>query len=984
MKKKKWKVVCLVVLILALVAAIAVAVFAAIKKTNKSGVITWEEQHRKIAEENPDISLDEETCLLFKNNEVVVISKSTADYDDMEYIANQYDAKIIDSMEDAGIYCFKFEKAMSMEEIEKNAKSLKKSASVEDAFVNLVSVSEEDVEDKDAVYPNDEWDKPWWVTNLWDVGTPRDSNWGVEAIHAPEAWAYLDELEEVNVGLIDFLPNGQHEDLEIKGLRTTVNESTNYYETEEFELLATEADDHGTHVAGTIGAKYNNRKGISGILGDKGNMYYSVVAGREVDCLYSSYEYVRAISALVENDVRVINISLNTVRTIGFAATQGNKAAIEYIKSHAKVVEKMLSRLIERIEKNNGKDFVLCISAGNINGHTYYKDNSSWVGYVEDVAPSIFSKGYKGGALAQYNNFMSYIENEKVKDRIIVVGSVGIDNPKSTNKYTRYKYSDFACIGERVDVVAPGEDIYSLKKDGYKSEDGTSMAAPHVSGVAGLAFAANPALTGPQVKAMVTSLTSGRYFFGDVSRGMVDAEKVVKFALDTKDGKAAPVTNKRAGLDLCFVVDTTGSMGDDIDNAKENMVDILTKLSEKTSNYQVALVDYRDFADRTSYSEDYPAKIQLEFSSDQEEIKEAINGLSLGNGGDGPETVYSGIAEALSLKWRDNAKRVIIILGDAKPLDPEPYTDYTYDDVLLALYNADVGIDTEKSDSRVLGEPDASAVNVYSIGVGSTGSDFFESVSTDTGGAYTEVGSADEVSDAIIESIDKIEVTTEAETNFGSDYSGEMVDLFIDGEYQFSFTLNENGEFLLDEMDFGEYDWRIQRLGKYGTLEIEEGEEEANITENEEWYTFAMVIWYRHKLLLFAGLAGVIILIVVLVKAIKKLKNRPKKEKIPAPVPPSITSTMPSATQNVPAGNRKFCRQCGNAINPNDAFCQKCGSPVPKESKLKGTALAGNGATAQTQSANTQTNDKKFCQTCGSELEPGHAFCMTCGTPVNK
>ena len=925
MKKKKWLVICAIVLALLLVLSIVAVVFSAIDKLDTSGKVDLEEKYRELAEKNPDMTYDEGTGLLYMNNEIIVISKTEAVLEDIEELADDFGAKITDSMEDMGIYRFEFEKKMSIEDIEKEVKNLKKKYLIEDAYINPVTIVDETIEDRDAVYPNDTWKNASWNSEV-----PRDENWGVEAINAPEAWAYLDELEEVNVGLIDTMPNGQHEDLEIEAYRTTVNEATNYYETEKFTPASSDADDHGTHVAGTIGAKYNNGKGVSGILGDKGNMYYGVV---DQPLTASVFEHIYEIRTLVEQDVRVINVSLSVGegQALGYAASHGNENAIYVTETRAKLAEIMLKRLIEDIERRNGNDFVICVAAGNANNDKVYKNNNATYGYSLN-APSIFSKAYSGGVDAQYSHYLNYISDQKVKDRIIVVGSVKIDKKNSTKKVTKYEYSDFSNIGARVDVVAPGENIYSLAASGYKLNSGTSMATPHVSGVAGLAFAANPALTGPQVKAMVTSLTTGRYYYGDDFSGMVNAEKVVKYALDTKDGKAAPMTNGKSGLDLCFVVDTTGSMGDDIDNAKENMVNILSSLSEKTPNYRVALVDYRDFPDRTHNSEDYPAKVQLDFSSDDEAIKAAINGLTLGNGGDGPETVYSGIAKALSLKWSENSKRVIIILGDAKPLDPEPNTNYTYDDVLLALYNADVGIDTESSDSRVLGEPEASAMNVYSIGVGSDASEFFESVATETGGAYTEVGSAEEVSDAIIESIDKIQVSSEAMSSFGEDCSGELVDLYKDGEYQFSYTLSTSGEFLLAEMEIGSYEWRIQRLGKYGMLNINQGNDRAEITESEEWYTFAMIIWHRHKLVLFASIMGVIVLVIVLLVVINRLKNRPKKEKIKKTVPVSdtVATQTQTQTQNTQNSDKKFCQHCGHEMNSSDAFCQNCGTAVNK------------------------------------------------------
>ncbi|OLD38874.1 MAG: hypothetical protein AUI83_23560 [Armatimonadetes bacterium 13_1_40CM_3_65_7] len=62
----------------------------------------------------------------------------------------------------------------------------------------------------------------------------------------------------------------------------------------------------------------------------------------------------------------------------------------------------------------------------------------------------------------------------------------------------------FSTYGSHLSVIAPGVDIYStIPGGGYSLMSGTSMAAPHVAGVAALIRAGNPTLTPSQVRAQI-------------------------------------------------------------------------------------------------------------------------------------------------------------------------------------------------------------------------------------------------------------------------------------------------------------------------------------------------------------------------------------------------------------------------------------------------------------------------------------------------
>ncbi len=154
-----------------------------------------------------------------------------------------------------------------------------------------------------------------------------------------------------------------------------------------------------------------------------------------------------------------------------------------------------------------------------------------------------------------------------------------------------------------------------------------------------------------------------------------------------------------SAVDLAFVIDTTGSMGDDIAAVKAAANAIIDRLEGGAQSYRVAVIDYRDFPERTGDPGDYASHLDLDFSSDPAAIRDAINGLDLGYGGDTPETAWSGLTEAFSLSWRPGVKKVGLLFGDAPALDPEPVTGHTSQSIIatalaidpVAIYGIDTG-----------------------------------------------------------------------------------------------------------------------------------------------------------------------------------------------------------------------------------------------------------------------------------------------------
>jgi len=152
--------------------------------------------------------------------------------------------------------------------------------------------------------------------------------------------------------------------------------------------------------------------------------------------------------------------------------------------------------------------------------------------------------------------------------------------------------------------------------------------------------------------------------------------------------------NRVHNLDLIFAIDVTGSMWDDIAAVKASASEIVEAIDSKVTGYRIAVVSYRDFP-VWPYGDygDWTYKDVLSFSSDKTAIIAAIQSLYVGGGADWQESVYSALMHCIDSSslggWRTGADKFIILMGDAPPHDPEPFTGYTLSTVTTAAEEAD-------------------------------------------------------------------------------------------------------------------------------------------------------------------------------------------------------------------------------------------------------------------------------------------------------
>lgn len=144
-------------------------------------------------------------------------------------------------------------------------------------------------------------------------------------------------------------------------------------------------------------------------------------------------------------------------------------------------------------------------------------------------------------------------------------------------------------------------------------------------------------------------------------------DQVARLALTT----ARELPAKRT-IDLAFVLDTTGSMAEEIEAVKTTIRAVAAKLGNAQTDVRVGLVDYKDRGD-THVARTYA------FSSDLTAFSRSVAGIAASGGGDTPEDMHTGIATALDkLQWRNDAvARLVFVIADAPPhLDYQDGADY--------------------------------------------------------------------------------------------------------------------------------------------------------------------------------------------------------------------------------------------------------------------------------------------------------------------
>jgi hypothetical protein len=133
----------------------------------------------------------------------------------------------------------------------------------------------------------------------------------------------------------------------------------------------------------------------------------------------------------------------------------------------------------------------------------------------------------------------------------------------------------------------------------------------------------------------------------------------------------------RAKLDVHFLIDTTGSMGDEIDRLKDSVRSVSERIAglPADADLRLGMTLYRDrgdlFVTRT-----------FDFTPSVDVFKTALAEVRADGGGDSPEDLNAGLHEAVTKpSWRgDDTVKLVFLVADAPPhLDYQGGPDYAAD-----------------------------------------------------------------------------------------------------------------------------------------------------------------------------------------------------------------------------------------------------------------------------------------------------------------
>lgn len=457
----------------------------------------------------------EENGFKFIDNIIIAFTRQGLSSAEKERIAAAVSGSVAGSMTEVSDILQIRVKVSTLAELEAMAAELEKLSSVYSAGVDMAGLDE--LVSLDAAYTDSD---PW-----------GGLNWWAKAINCFDAWReFSRHFGSVKVGVVDTGVQPDHGDLNVTFPTQTYRNSS-------------VPNDHGTSVAGLIGAK-NNSIGMCGVA------YGAQLVCVDWNNLPRGTDYFAAYNAILKSGAKVINNSYG----MRYISENTYKSDDDYKESRDKGIE-----YDDWFADRNGSIAILSYQWAD---YTCGIIRRGWDPlFVQSAGNGVDNKGpgvpvtltgYWRGISAKSQTIQNLaakygLSADELRSHILIVGAVS--NEKKGSDYLMTTYSNY---GQNVDICAPGGDknIYTTTSpSGYTSSfSGTSAAAPIVSGAAALVWSVDPSLSASEVRDILlesaTCKALGRGASAGFSYPMLDVYSAVKTAVDGLGGGEAEITGR--------------------------------------------------------------------------------------------------------------------------------------------------------------------------------------------------------------------------------------------------------------------------------------------------------------------------------------------------------------------------------------------------------------------------------------------------------
>ncbi len=365
----------------------------------------------------------------------------------------------------------------------------------------------------------------------WNELRPDGRNWWLEAINARQAWDYEEYFQSVSLGVLDSGFDLEHP--ELAGKISFPNEKRE---------RKNRPSDHGCHVAGIIAAERDNATGVSGIC-DHADLICVDWNPDLFQFWFTEIAIYFGFTELVQAGAKAINLSL------------GISASVRLDRSsfYDRVIKPRAMSLTMASLLDKGYDFLVVQSAGNGNKSGEPIDSTNNGHFTAITEKNVYTGKHE-------------IDKEEILGRIISVSA-------AMNLYDgSFMQAGYSNVGPYIDIAAPGSLIYSCGYPAiadYTYKSGTSMAAPCVTGVAGLVWSVNPEFTGKDVKEIIVTSTDKKAVVNDYTEyifnvelmdyPMLNAKLAVEEAIKRTDETVGTVKGKISEAASASVVEFGGT-----------------------------------------------------------------------------------------------------------------------------------------------------------------------------------------------------------------------------------------------------------------------------------------------------------------------------------------------------------------------------------------------------------------------------------------